>query len=426
MKSLKKILLVTSGVLFLLLPESLSALAMFSQQTGKNCMACHMQNMPKLNSYGKEFSLSGYAFYDKNNTDEALVEGSEVALGLPSTLNVSLVIKGHYIEDDQEQTSEYQILNGSGVYLGGLIANNFGALASIQGDSSDKSNIVYNAKVIMAYPMSDGYMGMALSSTELNGVFSGMENHNTGLNTTLKQFENAYTTNAAQATGIGSGPATSLQAYYGDTNFFLTAGLALPSQNSEGIDAGESLLPFYRISYELPIRNSNFMIGAYGFKGDVKASDQSLNGIVIDGRANLVNVHKEGYGFDLEMSADIFDMNTMLTFNSVQKNIVEVDPLSPLRQYNLQNTDNEAYSVELQVNPIEALGVKMAYLNYTNKEVAAINQEFIKNYDYDAYTFGASYSFGQNVLLSVDYSRYDAQSGIRNYDNVYATAVLVF
>ncbi|MBL6973643.1 MAG: hypothetical protein ISR67_04565 [Sulfurimonas sp.] len=439
MKSLTKILFITSGVLLLLLPESLSALAMFSKQTGKSCTACHTQNMPKLNSYGREFSLSGYAFYDKNNADEPLVEGSSVPLGLPSTLNVSLVVKGHYIKTSQEETAasgdligdgsggEYQILNDSGVYLGGRISDNFGALVSVEGDSSDKSNIVYNGKIVMAYPTMDGYGGMSLSSTELNGIFSGMENYNTGLNGTLKQFENAYATNAAQATGIGSGPATSLQAYYGSKNVFVTAGLALPTQNSEGIDAGSSVLPFWRISYELPINSWNFMIGAYGFKGDTKASDQSLNGgATIDGNANLVNVYKDGYGFDLEVSGAIFDMSTMLTLNHVQKNIVEVDPLTPLTSYNLQNTDNKGTSAEIQINPIEALGLKVAYLNYENRESTATNQKFIKNYNYDAYTVGASYSLRENILLGVDYSRYEPESTIGNYDNFYVTAVLVF
>ena len=439
MKSLTKTLLLTSGVLLMLLPESLSALAMFSKQTGKSCTACHTQNMPKLNSYGREFSLSGYTFYDKNNTSKSLIEGSIVPLGLPSTLNVSLVLKGHFIKTSQEETAasgnligdgsdgEYQLLNGSGVYLGGRISDNFGGLVSVQGDSSDKSNIVYNGKIIVAYPTMDGYGGMSLSSTELNGIFSGMENYNTGLNGTLKQFENSYSTNAAQATGIGNGPATSLQAYYGNKNLFLTAGLAVPSQNSEGIDAGESFLPFWRISYEMPIKNWNFMIGAYGFKGDVKASDQSFNGAAtIDGKANLVNVRKDGYGFDLEMSGNIFDMSAMVIVNHVQKNTIEVNPLTPLTSYNLQNTDNTGTSAELQINPIEPLGLKVAYLNYENKENTATNQKFIKNYDYDAYTVGVSYSLRENIVLGVDYSRYEAESNIGNYDNVYVTAVLVF
>ena len=441
MKLLTKTLFLTSGFLLLAFPESLSALAMFSKQTGKSCVACHMQNIPKLNSYGREFSLSGYTFYDKNTTSESLVEGSEVPLGLPSTLNASLVLKGHFIKTNQEETAtsgdlvgngsdgEYQLLNGSGVYMGGRISDNFGALVSLQGDSADTSNIVYKGKIIMSYPVMNGYGygGMALSSTELNGIFWGMENHNTGLNAALKQFENAYATNAAQATGIGNGPATSLQAYYGNKNFFITAGAALPSQNSEGIDAGESFLPFWRISYELPIKNWNFMIGAYGFEGDIKASDQSLNtAATIDGNANLVNVRKDGYGFDLEMSGALFDMSTMLTLNHVEKNVVDVHPLSSLTSYHLQKTNNKATSAELQINPILDLGLKVAYLNYENKEATATNQKFIKNYDYDAYTFGVNYSVRQNILLSVDYSRYEAKSHIGNYDNVYVAAVLVF
>jgi hypothetical protein len=251
-----------------------------------------------------------------------------------------------------------------------------------------------------------------------------MENYNTGLNGVLKQFENAYSTNAAQATGIGNGPSTGLQAYYGDANLFVTVGATIPSQNSEGLDAGKSLLPFWRVAYELPINDWSFMIGTYGFNGSAKASDQSLNGGLIDGKANLVNIHKEGYGFDFEASGTLFDMSMMATINRVQKNVV--DPEAPLTGYSLQKTNNEGTSVELQINPIKPLGLKVAYLNYVNNENTAANQKFIKNYDYDAYTFGASYSFRENILLGVDYSHYNPESNVGGFHDVYVTAVLVF
>jgi hypothetical protein len=437
MKPLTKKLLLISVAAFSLLPESLSALAAFSRQTGKSCAACHAQNMPKLNSYGREFALSGYAFYDKERKGETLIEGSEVPLGLPTSLNVSAVLKGRYIKTTQEQTAlsgdiigegrgEFQALGGSGLYLGGRIADNFGALLSIKGDELDKSNIVYNGKLIMAYPLMYGYGGMSLLSTETNGVFSGMENYNTGLNATLKQFENAYSTNAAQATGVGNGPATSLQAYYGDANLFATAGVSMPSQNSDGLDAGESLLPFWRAAYEQPIGDWNFMVGTYGFSGKVRASDQSLNGGLIDGKANLANIRKEGYGFDFEADGALFDMSAMATINYVARNVVEVDSPSPITSYNLQKTNNEAASIEFQINPIKPLGLKVAYLSYANNEAAATNQKFIKNYDYDAYGFGVSYSPRENVLLGVDYSHYDPESNLGGYHDFYATAILVF
>jgi hypothetical protein len=435
MKSSTKKLLLISGALVLALPESASALAAFSRQTGKSCMACHAQTMPKLNSYGREFALSGYTLYDENSSTQALVEGSEVPLGLPSTLNVSAVLKARYVKTDEvlnasgdvvgEERGELQVLEGSGLYFGGRVAENFGGLVSLEGDSSQESDVVFGGKLIMAYPALEGYGGLSLISTKVNGVFSGMENFNTGLNAPLKQFENAYATNAAQATGLANGPATGLQAYYGDANFFVTLGATIPTQNSEGIDAGNSLLPFWRAAYNQPIGDWNVMIGTYGFRGDVKASDQSLDGGLVDGKAELTEIHKEAHGFDFEASGNIVGMSTMTTLNYVVRNTVDVDP-AILTSYNLQKTDNSGFSAEFQINPIVPLGLKVAYLRYQNNDDTTANQEFIKNYDYQTYTVGVSYLIRQNISFGIDYSRYDPESDIDNYNDVYLTATLVF
>ncbi|MBU1218017.1 hypothetical protein KJ870_09610 [bacterium] len=437
MKPFTKKLLLVSSALLCALPESASALAMFSSQTGKSCMACHTQNMPKLNSYGKEFALSGYTIYDESKTAKPLIVGSDVPLGLPSTLSVSAVLKASYVKTTQEEDAttgdlvgtergELQGLSASGIYFGGRVADNFGALVSLKGNDDKRTDIVYNAKLLLAYSAMGGYAGMSLISTETNGLFSGMELHNTGLNTPVKMFENAYATNAAQATGVGNGPATALQAYYGNANLFVSAGIGIPAQNSEGLDAGKSLLPFYRISYSQPIGDWNFMVGAYAVKGDVEASDMSLNGELVSNRAELVKIHKEAHGFDFEMSGKLFDMSAMATVNHVVRNTVDVDPAAVLTAYNLQSTDNKGTSVELQINPIEPLGLKVGYLSYANNDDAATNQKFIKNYDYEAYTVGASYNVLENFSVGIDVSRYYPESDIKSYDDIYVNAALAF
>jgi hypothetical protein len=435
MKPLTKNLLLISSTVLLLLPESLSALSAFSRQTGKSCMTCHAQNMPKLNSYGREFALSGYAAYDKNSTNQSTIEGSDVPLGLASTINVSAVLKASYVKKDEvlkdgvivgEERNKIQYLEGSGLFLGGRVADNFGGLVSLQGDATEEKDVIYGGKLIMAYPALGGYAGMSLISTKINGIFSGMENYNTGLNAALKQFENSYATNAAQATGVGNGPATGLQAYYGGSNLFVTVGMAIPSQNSEGIDAGKSLLPFYRIAYNQPIGTWNFMLGAYGFNGDAEASNASLNGGLITNKALLVNIHKEGHGFDFEMSGDMLGMSTMTTVNYVVRNVVDVNP-ALLTSYNLQRTDNRAGSVEFQINPIEELGLKLSYLKYGNNDDTATAQRFIKNYSYQSYSGGLIYSLRENISFGIEYTRYGpASANIDDYNDLYITAAIVF
>ncbi|MBU0720836.1 hypothetical protein KJ877_05795 [bacterium] len=438
MKKLNKNLLLLSSALLFMIPESASALPGFARQTGKTCISCHTQNMPKLNSEGRHFALSGYTLYADPTETKPLIEGSEIALGLPPVLNVSAVLKANYNKTSQPQDvnstdivgaqrGELRVLEGSGIYFGGRFADNVGGIISLNGDPSKENDVVFGGKAVVAYPAFNGFTGISLSSTQINGTFAGMENYNTGLNAPLRQFENANMTNAAQATGIARGPATGLQIYYGDDTLFATVGITVPSQNNEGIDAGRSMIPFGRIAYNQTIGQWNFMLGAYGINGDVKASDQSLDGGLITSGANLINIHKEAYGFDLEATGDIAGMPSMTTLNIVMKNIVDVEPSNLLLSTNLQTTDNNAASLEFQVNPVTPLGIKLAYLFYDNNYETAANKEFIKTYDFSSYSLGFNYLLRQNILIDLEYSHtLPKLDTIKTYYDLYLSATLAF
>jgi len=423
MKIFTKNLLLLSAVLLLTLPETIFAQPGFSRQTGKECNACHVQNMPKLNAYGRHFSLSGFTLYDAKSETQSLIEGSDVALGLPAVLNVSAVLKARYTKV-QSTRGEINVLDGSGLYFGGRVADNVGGLISLTGDPSEERDVVFGGKALLAFETFNGFSGLSLYSTQTNGIFSGMENYNTGLYSPLKQFENSYATNSAQATGLGRGPATGLQAYYGDENFLVTLGMTIPSQNSEGIDAGESLIPFGRLAYNQPVGGWNIMLGAYGFSGDVKASDQSLNGGAIDVHAILVNIHKEGYGFDFEATGMIADMMTSTAINLVLKNVVTND--GNLSSDNLQQTDNQAASIEFQINPITPLGLKVAYLTYNSTDTAT-GLEFIKAYDYNTPSVAVNYLFRQNFNIDLQYSyNYTSPADVSDFYELYLSAIIAF
>lgn len=423
MKIFTKNLLLLSTVLLLTLPETILAQPGFSRQTGKDCKACHVQNMPKLNAYGRHFALSGFTLYDTKSETQSLIEGSDVALGLPAVLNISAVLKARYTKVSSTR-GEVNVLDGSGLYFGGRVADNVGGLISLTGDPSEDRDVVFGGKALLAFETFNGFSGLSLYSTQTNGIFSGMENYNTGLYSPLKQFENSYATNSAQATGLGRGPATGLQAYYGDENFLVTFGVTIPSQNSEGIDAGESLIPFGRFAYNQPIGGWNIMLGTYGFSGDVKASDQSLNGGLIDVHAILVNIHKQGYGFDFEATGTIGDMMTSTAVNLVLKNVVTND--GNLSSENLQQTDNQAASVEFQINPVAPLGLKVAYLAYNNKNTTT-GLEFVRAYDYNAPSAAVNYLFRQNFNVDLQYTyNYPKGTDIDNFYELYLSAIIAF
>ncbi len=426
MKRFMRKLLLLSGILFFILLESASALPGFSRQTGKSCMACHTQNIEKLSNYGRHFALSGYTIYDTENETQEPIEGSEVALGIPAVLNASAVLKARYIKSTDVR-GELQVLEGSGLYFGGRFAENAGGILSLNGDASANHDVVFGGKAVLSYPTLDGYSGISLYSTQVNGLFWGMENYNTGLNAALRQFENSYATNAAQATGVANSAATGLQLYYGDERFFATAGASIPAQNSEGIDAGSSIMEFGRIAYNQPLEDWNFMLGGYGFSGNVKASNLSLDGKLITSNATIVNVYKESYGLDFEMTGNIFNMTTMTTLNIVMKNIVDVVPTGFLTNPDLQTSDNKAKSLEFQINPIVPLGVKIAYLDYTNNDNKTLARGFIKDYDYRVYSAGLNYLLRQNISVGIEYSLNKPKPKVmEGYYDLYLSAIVAF
>jgi len=423
MKTITKNLLLISSLLYLSLPENANALPGFARQTGEDCSACHIQNMPKLNTHGRHFARSGFTLYDKESEIQSLIEGSDIPLGLPAVLNASVVMKAHYNKTSTSRGS-VNVLEGTGLYFGGRIADNVGGIISLTGDPAEARDVVFGGKTILVYKVFDGMSGLSLYSTQTNGLFAGMEDYNTGLYAPLKQFENATATNAAQATGLGRGAATGLQAYYANDYLLATFGGMIPAQNSEGIDVGGSIIPFGRLAYNQPLMGWELMLGVYGFSGTIKASDQSLNGTLIDTNANLVSVEKVGFGFDFEASGAIANMSTLLTANLVLKNSVSHD--GNLSDENLQNIDNQAASIELQINPIEPLGLKVAYLYYNNRATED-GLEFIRSYDYSAPSLGVSYLFRENFDLDMEYT-YNYPKGVdmHNFYEFYLFARVAF
>ncbi len=423
MKKMTKNVLLLSTVLLVALVESANAQPGFSRQTGKECSACHIQNMPKLNSYGRHFARSGYTLYDTENELQSAIEGSDMPLSLPGVLNASAVLKARYSKVESVR-GEVNVLNGTGLYFGGRFAENIGGLVALTGDPSEDRDVVFAAKAILSFASFNGYSGLSLYSTQSNGIFTGMENYNTGLYAPLKQFEFANVTNAAQATALGRGPATGLQAYYGDDHLLMTLGAAIPSQNSEGIDAGGSLLPFGRIAYAQPFGGWDLMLGAYGFSGDVKASNLTLDGGAIDRSAELVTVHKEGYGLDFEASGSIAGMAAMTTINIVLKNTVSTD--LNVSSDNLQQTDNQAASIEFQINPVTPLGIKVAYLSYQSNDTKE-GLAFVRAYDFNAPSVGVNYLFRQNVNIDLQYTYNDTQAAdMGDFYEFYLSAVIAF
>ena len=91
---------IVSFTVMLLCTTVVEATPAFARQMDTNCMACHNQNIPKLNSFGREFKLSGFTMTGgiKEITDKA-----NGGFSLPGNLNIGFVIKArlHDVNNNQ-------------------------------------------------------------------------------------------------------------------------------------------------------------------------------------------------------------------------------------------------------------------------------------------------------------------------------------
>ena len=268
----------------LCLPEEAVALPGFSRQMNMECTACHYQTMRQLNSFGRIFASSGFTMTGGPQAS-SMIEGTGVALGLPAALNASVLLKARYeksydkqnpkntsLEDVGTDRGSVQLYKAWRVFLGGRIAENVGGLLNFNNES-------WGAKVAVAFEAGTGYAGGVLFRQEDSGPFSGMEYYNTGLYKPLRLFESRKSGNAAQATGVGNGPASGGQLYYGGESLYATVGAYIPAAGgSDGLDVGTDFIPFGRLAYELIFDFGSLMVGGYIINGEARLTDATLDG----------------------------------------------------------------------------------------------------------------------------------------------------
>ncbi|MBU1659261.1 hypothetical protein KKG72_09455 [bacterium] len=439
-------------VLFVFL-ESAHAIPAFSRQTGLECMMCHAGNQTKLNSFGRQFAHSAYTMSTKSGPQSLLV-GDDVGLSLPSVLNMSLMLKarfdkgydvvngngdvleaknGDYLSNNR---GVYEIFKTSTINLAGRVADNIGTVIEFR---EKEGKAIIGGKVAASYEMGQGYAGLSIFSTNNYGPFTGMETYNTGLYKPLRQFENHKLTNAAQAADLASGAATGLQVFYSGENLFATLGAYVPIHNSDGIDIGKYLIPFARLAYEQPIGNLRLIIGAYGINGSAKASntvyEPSLSGLVPQ---VLVKTKKEAYGIDLQLEGEVLSMDTILTINAVLKNNTTLDRPSMMNYISTINPQDsiygdpadsamEASSLELEMYPIDSLGIKIAFMSVDDKGPHTYQPDKIDVKDKNAYTLGFDYSFRQNIMLTMEGSMVQPKKqDIKDYADILTVLTISF
>lgn len=219
------------------LSQEVSAVPLFSRQTGMACSSCHFQHFPLLNGFGRAFKSAGYTMMG----GQAKVESD--GLSIPNTLNMAVVTTTGYEKSNQATAATLVppttpakttgdgvfYVPGSGgelaLFFGGRVSDNAGFLGEWSiNNAATHSSAKMPVQINVAMPA-----GLRASlvpfATDAQGASYGFELLNTGANAIQKM------SSASGFNGAHSG-AISAQQYIGTNG--AAKGLALVVSNSMG------------------------------------------------------------------------------------------------------------------------------------------------------------------------------------------------
>jgi hypothetical protein len=199
-KCMNKIILFLAGMIAVTLASEVSALPLFSRQTGMVCSACHFQHFPMLNGFGRAFKSAGFTMMGA----QGKVEGE--GLAIPNMLNLSVLATAGYEKTNQAAGIGPQKTTGDGafyvpgtggelsLFFGGRVSDNAGFLAeigtggavsgtTISGThSSAKLPVVFETAVPNVKMTEGMFAGFVPFTTDDHGASYGFEVLNTGAN----------------------------------------------------------------------------------------------------------------------------------------------------------------------------------------------------------------------------------------------------
>jgi hypothetical protein len=180
-------------------PE-VSALPLFSRQTGMVCSGCHFQHYPLLNGFGRAFKSAGFTMIGAQG------KGEGENLAIPNALNLSVLATAGYEKTNQAVGTSPQKTTGDGVFyvpgtggelsvfFGGRVSEIAGFLAEIgtggsvtgtavgTAHSSAKLPVLFET-AIPSLKVTEGTLaGFIPFTTDDHGASYGFELLNTGAN----------------------------------------------------------------------------------------------------------------------------------------------------------------------------------------------------------------------------------------------------
>ncbi len=224
-------------------------------------------------------------------------------------------------------------------------------------------------------------------------------------------FDNATRTNAAQATGLGAGPATGLSAFAAGRGLTIGGGVWALAFNSVLQDGKAppwegGLNSFYRLAWDTPSFGGwSATVGAFGANGSTRGRTSDLYEVTQPAfttapwfnASKLYDHEIASNGFDIQLQGSVSGMSLLAVLNHIPDYEFSLTDAVTRAKRTVKN--QRATSVEIQLMPWDRLGFRAGWLDVSDKANSAN--------DYSALSFGINFNYAPNVRFSVEHSAID-------------------
>jgi hypothetical protein len=385
------------------------AVPAFARQTSMPCTACHFQNFPTLNAFGRTFRAGGYTM----SGGQGLIEGDGISL--PMVLNASVIGKLRYKKtngntDAGSDRGSIEWPDEAALLIGGRLAKNAGfimelGLGDVASEDEDSGDVSANSFLSTKLHFNVGKAGntqfsIIPFSTDGLGSAYGFELLNTGAQRSQRPIEDRRGFSAAQALGLASGEATGLAFVASSNNYFINYSPWVPGWGGTHMDVAPSGFTHYlRAAYMPFIGSWDSGFGVQYWTGDATVADE-------DG--SDIDIKTDGWIIDAQAQGDVGGMPLGL-YASYGQCEGDTDHFAG----NCDNSnDADAFGILAQ------LGILPNKLNiYTAYRMMDVGKD--EATDFDSWTLGTNYMAAQNIRLELFYvaesgSGVDARSDERD------------
>jgi hypothetical protein len=201
-------------------PTTAHAIPAFARQTGMPCSACHTQQFPTLNSFGRLFKLNGFTLIGT----QPKIEGN--ILSIPAILNASLFVKMRVVKTNGAEAAGEHTSNSGRLDLpdefvllfAGRMSEHIGFMVETQLPTRQDAALAA-FKIPFSYDVHGLRASVIPFSTEDLGAPFGFELLNTGAVNNIRYMEHADAFSAQQYIGTAT-PASGAAFVLGNQHFF--------------------------------------------------------------------------------------------------------------------------------------------------------------------------------------------------------------